>query len=350
VAKAAPEHSWWRPTWAGAVAGCVWLYVVAVLAVWLLIRLGGDRWWLATVMLFGPRWIYGLPLLLLVPAAALVRRRLLLPLAASGIVVVGPLAGFCLPWGRLLVPAGPVVRILTCNVDGSAVNPDALSKLVEDEQPDVVALQECWGGVQYRWPAGWYVRQQGELLVASRYPIREVASVSGRRTGHVWPRLSLFNCIITTPDRDVDFCCVHMPSPRYGVARVLDRSTLLRPSRSGLIDEEDAERWRQSDGAAKLIENASDAVILAGDFNMPVDSTIYRQVWSRYTNAFSTSGLGFGHTICADVRGWRFGIRIDHVLTRSAWWPRRCWVGPDIGSDHLPLLADLVWDSRCDEQ
>ena len=23
--------------------------------------------------------------------------------------------------------------------------------------------------------------------------------------------------------------------------------------------------------------------------------------------------------------------------------PRRCWVGPDVGSDHLPLIADLVW-------
>ena len=96
------KKGWWRPTWVGAVQGCVWLYVLMVLAVWFLIRFGGDRWWLATVMLFGPRWVYGLPLLLLVPAAALRRRRLLLPLAASAIVLVGPIAGLCLPLGQLL--------------------------------------------------------------------------------------------------------------------------------------------------------------------------------------------------------------------------------------------------------
>ena len=70
MANAKAEHARWRPTWVGAVRRCVWLYVVALLAVWLLLRFGGDRWWLATVMLFGPRWVYGLPLLLLVPAAA----------------------------------------------------------------------------------------------------------------------------------------------------------------------------------------------------------------------------------------------------------------------------------------
>ena len=36
-----------------------------------------------------------------------------------------------------------------------------------------------------------------------------------------------------------------------------------------------------------------------------------------------------------------FGVRIDHVLTGDGWRCRRCWVGPDVGSDHLPLLADL---------
>ena len=91
-----------------------------------------------------------------------------------------------------------------------------------------------------------------------------------------------------------------------------------------------------------LFRSTPASMILAGDFNMPVDSTIYRDVWNRYANAFSTSGFGFGHTKHTDVRGWRFGIRIDHILTGPGWWPKRCRVGPDIGSDHLPLLVDLV--------
>ena len=53
-------------TLSGWLRVLVWLYAAMLAAVWLLLDFGGDRWWLATVMLFGPRWVYGLPLALLV--------------------------------------------------------------------------------------------------------------------------------------------------------------------------------------------------------------------------------------------------------------------------------------------
>ena len=40
-------------------------------------------------------------------------------------------------------------------------------------------------------------------------------------------------------------------------------------------------------------------------------------------------------------RGW-FGIPIDHVLASGHWRMRGSQVGPDLGSDHRPLLARLV--------
>ena len=92
------ERRRWPST---AVAVCTWLYVAAVLVVWLLLRFAGDRWWFATVMLFGPRWLCAVPLAALVPAAALFRRRMLWVLGATAIVVVGPIMGLCLPWARL---------------------------------------------------------------------------------------------------------------------------------------------------------------------------------------------------------------------------------------------------------
>ena len=36
--------------------------------------------------------------------------------------------------------------------------------------------------------------------------------------------------------------------------------------------------------------------------------------------------------------------RIDHILVGPGWRPHRCWVGPALRSDHLPLIADLRWD------
>ena len=54
----------------GAVRG----YLIVIGAVWLLLWLLADRWWPATILAFGPRWIYGLPLVVLVPMAAGGRR------------------------------------------------------------------------------------------------------------------------------------------------------------------------------------------------------------------------------------------------------------------------------------
>ena len=101
-----------------AVTWCVWLYFSFVFGLWLLLLFGGDHWWLPTVILFGPRWLSALPLLVLMPAVLLTRRRLRWALSATAIVIVGPLMGFCFPWARLVATSGPSLRILTCNVKG----------------------------------------------------------------------------------------------------------------------------------------------------------------------------------------------------------------------------------------
>lgn len=75
---------------------------------------------------------------------------------------------------------------------------------------------------------------------------------------------------------------------------------------------------------------------------MPVDSTIYREFWQAYGNAFDRTGFGLGYTKQTVIRGRSYGLRIDHILTGSGWQATRCWVGPDLGSDHLPMIADLV--------
>ena len=86
--------------------------------------------------------------------------------------------------------------------------------------------------------------------------------------------------------------------------------------------------------------------IIGGDFNMPVDSRIFKAYWSGYTDGFSAAGRGFGHTKFETVGLVTYGIRIDHVLTASDWQPAECWVGPDIGSDHRPLIVELIRKRR----
>lgn len=332
-----------RRRWpATAVSVCTWLYIGAVLTLWLLLRLAGDRWWFATVIMFGPRWLCAVPLAVLVPVAGLFQRRLLWVLGAAAIMVFGPVMGFCIPWARLAATNVSSLRVLTCNLKGKCTDNDALKKLIEETMPDIVALQCCWGDVRIDWPAGWHVCQVADLIVASRYPVHQAADHRWLLTGHS-PQIDMLRCTVQAAGRDIDFCSVHLNSPHQGLASVLNRRTLLRPSGSLTLDAEIDQRWLESEDAHHWASNFASSMILAGDFNMPVDSAIYRRYWADLRNAFSDAGLGFGYTEWPWIRGQFFGVRIDHVLTGPGWRCRRCWVGLDVGSDHLPVIADLVW-------
>ena len=57
-----------------------------------------------------------------------------------------------------------------------------------------------------------------------------------------------------------------------------------------------------------------------------------------YRFAFEDAGWGYGYTRPADLP-W---FRIDHIVASPEWRVTECRVGPDFGSDHLPLIAELV--------
>jgi len=329
-----------------ALSWGVWGYLLAVVGVWGLLLLGGDRWWLATVVLFGPRWLLAIPLAVLVPLAALTRRRMLWPLLLAGVVLLGPILRLCLPWGRLAAPGVPALRVLTCNVDGEAVDVAALAALIRETAPDIVALQECPAHVAWDWLAGWHVHRAGELLIASRYALREVAVARCHYPPGPWPPVTALYCAVESPAGRVGFCNVHFGSPHQGLDNVLDRRTVLSPARSAELEAEIDTRGRESEDAVKWLSGLPEPLIVAGDFNMPTDSAIYRRYWAGYANAFSRCGCGFGYTKWTPVRMLCYGVRIDHVLTGAECRCCRCWVGPDIGSDHLPLIADLTWEGN----
>jgi len=95
-----------------------WLYVCAILATLIVLHVGGDRWWPATLLMFSPRWVFVFPLVLFLPIVIFVRRRALWPLGIGLAVTLGPLMGLCLPWRPLikLSPAQQRIRTLSCNV------------------------------------------------------------------------------------------------------------------------------------------------------------------------------------------------------------------------------------------
>ncbi|MEO7363360.1 MAG: endonuclease/exonuclease/phosphatase family protein, partial [Gemmatimonadaceae bacterium] len=98
-----------------------------------------------------------------------------------------------------------------------------------------------------------------------------------------------------------------------------------------------ASRWAlESSGVAP--------VLIGGDFNLPVESTIFRTYWSKFIDAFEARGNGLGWT---KTEGRWLRIRIDHLLTTDAGpKPIRVVVGDGFLSDHKPVIADYAWPAK----
>ncbi|HEV2946208.1 MAG TPA: endonuclease/exonuclease/phosphatase family protein [Gemmataceae bacterium] len=316
---------------------CSWIYAGAVLAVLFILRLAGDRWWLVTVLMFGPRWPYALPLSILIPLALFVGRRSLWPLAISLAVVIGPLMGLCLPWRPLIAPKslGPRTRVLTCNVHYNQLDAAALSMLITQTEPDIVALQGWIGKhkpVMF-WEENWHLRRDGELCLGTRYPIRkvELATDAVFQIG----RGAFARYDLEAPNGTIHFFNLHLASPREGLKAVISQPAAA----PALLQANSDLRRSQTEILRRWTEELEGRIMLTGDFNTPPDSTIYADFWSPFHNAFAEAGFGWGNTYFSR----RAAVRIDHQLAGPGWQCRTCWVGPNVGSPHRPVIADWAW-------
>lgn len=314
-----------------------WSYLSIVGALVALFWMSSDRWWLATLLTFGPRWVVFVPLLPLVLLSILFCRRALALLALAAIVGAFPLMGFCLPWRPLFYGArradAPMLRVVTCNCGGPRRDARKLADFILRTAPDLVILNE-WGNsaLPRELTEGWHSAQHS-ATVLSRFPILSVKKLGAERLKKSW-RAPGLRCEIETPWGIVSVVGLHLDTPREGLSEVEWRR-FWRAAEA--IDVTNEERVLESEQASELAAEAKGPTIIAGDFNMPVDSAIYRRYWSQWQNAFSTAGFGLGYTKYTS----RWGIRIDHVLANGDWRVLDARVGPDLGGDHRPVVAIL---------
>src|SRR5688500_14575043 len=115
-----------------------WGALTLNLAAWFVIR--HDNWSLGTLLSFGPRWIWLLPPLALLPAAYLQKRRAL-PLLTAILVAVIPILQF--EFGRLSTSDGGAVALKVVSMNAASKgDARALLQVVAREDPDIVVLQE----------------------------------------------------------------------------------------------------------------------------------------------------------------------------------------------------------------
>jgi vancomycin resistance protein VanJ len=311
-------------------------YAAIILGLWLAVALLTDRGWLATLIAFGPRWLAALPLVplalavgLSTPPPANYRLFGLLTLTTC-ILVVGLLD---LRFGLERAPGPPLVRLLTQNLGGSQVTAEAFDRLLREQRVDVAVLQECpfydYGPARL----GWQFYYGGDLCLMSRFPfavLDEAEPATAWRRGGREP----LRVAIQGPIGRFQLMNVHLDTIRVGLnALAIDGwSAVPRFVASRKLSMLD------SRAARERITGVTEPVLVAGDFNLPVESEIYRKDWGDLKNMFSSCGRGFGSTKFT----WLFGIRIDHVLASAQW---DCVDGrvlrTSYGGDHAPLIVDL---------
>jgi endonuclease/exonuclease/phosphatase (EEP) superfamily protein YafD len=185
----------------------------------------------------------------------------------------------------------------------------------------------------------WSTSVQEQLCLVSRFPITEIRQLDRENLRAAEGSGLVVEYTIDLGEKQLHLTNLHLDTPRVGLAPVREGNVsegfnkLHSKSIVREIESRQARRWINVDEVATVV---------LGDFNLPVESTIYQRYWGDMRNAFTSAGFGFGYTRFA---GW-IRARIDHILVGSRLRVARAFVGPDFGSDHRPMIADLILIDR----
>lgn len=317
--------------WAAA-----WIVFALTLLGVLLFRLTADVWWPATTALYGPRWVFLLPLVSVAGLAIWRDRAMLGPLGLALLVTAGPFLGFRVNPSRMLNrPNERDVHVATLNAAGR-VPRLGTEGLIDDLGADILMIQECGVGLAELLAEvpGWEVRRRSSLCAVSRYPIVGSAMMDGRELQRIGGSALTATFGISVDGRELNVTNVHLETPRRGFelmlsGQVLEGGESLR--QKSILREIElgrAQRW---------VDSIPGPRIVVGDFNTPPESRHFQRHWGQWTDAFAMRGSGVGGT---RLNGW-IRPRIDYILVDDHWSVIEARTGPDVGSDHLPVIAVL---------
>ncbi|EKV26628.1 hypothetical protein C882_2255 [Caenispirillum salinarum AK4] len=228
-------------------------------------------------------------------------------------------------------PPGERLRVVAANVLNANRTPDAVADFVARSDADVVilvdavgprwtqALEEIGGLYPHAAPDGW--RNGAPALIFSRHPIwyDRVARRTAGKTPYLVTRL-------TVGERAVSVIGVHPTSP------------------APFDGDGSRARNQQLRQIAQTASGLDDPLIVAGDFN----TTLWSPHAAALLDATGLRPAAHGHGWHATWPRWMppGRIPIDHVLLRGPLTAERFGRGPAIGSDHYPVVADLVLAPR----
>lgn len=295
---------------------------------------GGWHWLLDLPSHFRWYWL----LLALVCLAASGRRAGRSGLACLAVAVVGnvwPLLPYWVPSASGTVtaatPAAPrpdAVSIVSINVLTSNADKPAVLAYLRSRDPDIIVALEvdaAWAaalaGLADRWPHAVVQPRDDNFGIAllAKQPPREQRVREFGDAG-----VPSIVATFTDPAADYTVIATH-PVPPKGAAYARDRDAQLR-------------------AIAEFVAASPLPCVVAGDLNATPWSAAFRDLVAR--SGLRDTALGRGVQATWNARAWAPRIPIDHVLAPPGTAILRRAVGPDVGSDHFPVEAELRLPAR----
>lgn len=290
--------------------------------------LGSWSWFLELAAHFRVQLAIAFAILTLVTLFGRPRRAPFLA-ASLGLVVNGGLVLWeARPVGRPPSPSAEGIRLLSINVHTANHRADLVLQAIGQADPDVLLLME----VDPRW------MQDLEALWA-RYPFR---LEEPRRDNF---GIALFSRLPLDEGRVEDFPGTQVPSifatvrtPR-GIFQLTGTHPLPPGSR-----EDAAERNRQLEALAERTAAHPRTSVVLGDLNVTPWSPHFPRLLKHGQLLRAHPGWGVFATWQVD-QPW-FSLPLDHCLVSPNLPIQRLEVGPDVGSDHRPLIVELAVPPR----
>jgi endonuclease/exonuclease/phosphatase (EEP) superfamily protein YafD len=246
-------------------------------------------------------------------------------------------------------PGTRTVRVMTYNIKsyravfrhGGFVS---LNNEIAQHQPDLLVMQDA-REVSRQGDLPYGMRDvlpqhklyaYGQYAVASRFPVSGCApaDMSYRGEKHEYVR-----CTVDIDGTRVDLVTAHLLTPREGL-------NATREERLGGLEDWSAnfaDRLTQADRIIGALAPLQRPTIVAGDLNAPEHSAVVQTFLGiGLRDAFSAGGIGWGFTHGHSLKPGVSFLRIDHLLVSPEIGVRDAWVGWRGGSEHRPVVADLV--------
>lgn len=302
--------------------------------------LGGGAWFLDLCAHF--RWQYAIVLTVGILAALIRRAPAVEPKRDSQRWLLGMLFSvwlvnaYALVWANGPVPvespsSAKKLKLLVVNIHLGNPDPSALLALIEQEAPDVVGILELTPAMDAKLAS-----------LDDRYPGSHRAPRDDPFGIAVWWRSSA-GSVEQIASPPLDFPSLHLMLDLDGAPLHIWLTHPIPPMGNQM------HAWRGEhlhEIATRIAAEPGDHV-LAGDLNATPWSIAYREL--RTTTGMLDAGAGRlpRPTWRGDGSlGWLFAIPIDHVLISPTLSSSDYWIGPDVGSDHRPVIVKIARADR----